>query len=195
MAFAAGSALFQDGDACGHYFLLLEGCIRVQKVSESGREIVLYRVEPGQACVLTTTCLLAGQRYPAEGVAEGDSRGLLLPQAHFQVGMAESPAFRRFVLDGYAQRLSELILLVQGLAFGRLDVRLAEYLLRHGRDTRCLAATHQAIAAELGTVREVVSRQLKEFERHGWVRLQRGQVELVDRRALRSFAGSGAAEA
>lgn len=183
----AGTIVFRDGQECSTYFLLVEGSIRVYNLSDYGREIVLYRIAPGQACVLTTTCLLAKQSYPAEGIAERDSRGVVVPITNFQQGLDQSAGFRRFVFTAYGQRLSELIALVGDVAFGRIDVRLAEFLLKQAEAEGTLAVTHQAIAIELGSAREVVSRQLKEFERNGWVGLHRGKVELLEPTALQAL--------
>ena len=183
-----GTVLFQEGATCENYLLLLEGSVRVQKVAENGREIVLYRVESGQACVLTTACLFACEHYPAAGIAETDVEGILIPIACFQAGLADSPIFRQFVFSAYAQRISDLILLVEEVAFRRVDVRLAEFLLGHADDSGRLSATHQSLAMELGTAREVVSRQLKEFERRGWVQLHRGALDVVDGGGLERLA-------
>jgi CRP/FNR family transcriptional regulator, anaerobic regulatory protein len=182
-----GAVLFRHGDRCQQYMLVLDGSVRVQKASESGREIVLYRVESGEACVLTTSCLLSRESYPAEGVAETAVRAIAIPVQYFQEGLASSAAFRAFVFASYGRRIAELIALVEEVAFGRVDVRLAQRLREHGARAGSLAHTHQELACELGTAREVVSRQLKEFERRGWVRLHRGRIDILDLAALQSL--------
>jgi len=183
-----GTSVFRDGDSCRSYMLVLSGRIRIQKVAESGREIVLYRVEAGQGCVLTTSCLLAGRNYPAEGIAETEVTAVTIPLDRFEQGLAHSAGFRRFIFSTYTRRLTDLIMLIEEVAFGRIDVRLAHYLVRNAGGDDTLAATHQELAVELGSAREVISRQLKEFERRGWVRLARGRVELLDREALRRIS-------
>jgi CRP/FNR family transcriptional regulator len=186
----AGTVLFRPGDACALYILLLRGTVRVQLATADGHEIVLYRVAPGQTWVLTTSCLIAHDAYAAEGIAETAVSGLGLPPALFDRLLADSAEFRRFVFASFAQRLTDLMLLLNEVAFRRIDARLADWLLqRHDRLT--IRSTHQAIAAELGTAREVVSRQLKEFERQGLVALARGQVELVDPPRLQRIAALG----
>jgi CRP/FNR family transcriptional regulator len=181
--------IFRDGGACQNYMLVLKGTIRVQKASEGGREIVLYRVEAGQGCVLTTSCLLAGvDRYPAEGVTESEVTAVVIPVDRFEDGLAHSAGFRQFIFSTYGRRLTELITLVEAVAFGRLDVRLAHSLLRHAGSANQLAITHQDLAVELGTAREVISRQLKEFERRHWVKLSRGRIEIQDRDALHELS-------
>lgn len=184
----SGTVVFQDGLECANYVLVLEGAIRVQKVSEGGREIVLYRVERGQSCVLTTNCLIAREDYAAEGVAESEVRALVLPAAAFRSLLARSEIFRDFVFAAYATRIADLLMLIEEVAFGRIDVRLAGWLVARSGAEGEIKATHQDIAVELGTAREVVSRQLKEFERRGWVALHRGRLELTARRPLETLA-------
>lgn len=185
---ARGATTFRAGDACRNYLMVVAGTVRVQKVSESGKEIVLYRVSPGETCILTTSCLFAGETYPAEGVTESDVEAVALPIAQFEEAVAGSAGFRRFVFANFGERIAELMMLVEHIAFGRMDGRLAERLLALAPSDAPLTVTHQQLAAELGTAREVVSRLLKEFERHGWVALQRGQVSIRDRDALRDLA-------
>lgn len=190
----AGEVVFREGDACSHYLMVLAGAVRVQMVSEQGREIVLYRVGEGQTCVLTTACLMGGQAYNAQGVVESEVTALMLPVAAFRDLVAESAGFREFVFSAYGTRLSDLLLLVEEVAFRRVDARLAALLLARS-ETGGMAVTHQGLAVELGTAREVISRQLKEFERRGWVRLGRGRVAVVRPEALAALAregGSGA---
>lgn len=188
IAIPAGTVLFQDGAECSSYVLVLEGSIRVQKVSEGGREIVLYRVESGQSCVLTTNCLIAREDYSAEGITESPVKALILPAATFRALLGKSEAFRDFVFSAYASRMADLLMLIEEVAFGRIDVRLGGWLRQHVDANGEIRATHQDIAVELGTAREVISRQLKEFERRGWVVLHRGRVEVKDCDGLASLS-------
>lgn len=185
----AGTTVFSDGSACEHYLLLLEGSVRVQKVAETGREIVLYRVEPGQTCVLTTSCLVGQGVYGADGLTESDVRALLLSPVVFDQLLNRSAVFRQFVFSAYATRISDLLMLVEEVAFGRIDERLAQVLLTKAKAGDSLSLTHHDLAMELGSAREVISRQLKEFERRNWLRLGRGRIDLTDRAALRMLAG------
>jgi CRP/FNR family transcriptional regulator len=185
---AAETTLFQDGDACQRYLLVLDGSVRVQKVSSNGREITLYRVGHGETCVLTTTCLLANRPYPAVGVAETEVRAIALDARLFQELLGESPVFRQFVFSIYARRIADLIELVEAVAFARMDVRLAALLLASAAEDDAVNATHHELAAELGSAREVVSRLLKDFEQRGLVSLQRARIGLLDRRGLAEFA-------
>ena len=180
----AGTRVFAAGEACAGFPVVLEGSIRVAQCGAQGRELVLYRVGPGEGCILTSSCLLGDVPYTAEGVAETDTELLLLPRPAFLELLAHEP-FRRFVFGLFAERLAELTALVDAVAFRRLDARLAERLLGHGS---AVETTHQALAAELGTVREIVSRVLKQFEERGLVRLGRGRVEVLDAAGLRAIA-------
>ncbi|CCQ72445.1 Crp/Fnr family transcriptional regulator [Magnetospira sp. QH-2] len=183
-ALPAGQTVFHDGGACANYLMVIDGSVRVQMVAESGREIVLYRVEKGQTCVLTTSCLMAGEDYNAEGLTETDVTAAILPAAAFQDLLATSRIFRAFVFSAYGTRVNGLLALIEEVAFGRIDQRLAQFLLDRGRESASLPLTHQDIAVELGSAREVISRQLKEFERRGLVRLARGRIDLADREGL-----------
>jgi CRP/FNR family transcriptional regulator len=185
----AGTVLFRPGDACLLYLLLMEGTVRVQLVTAGGHQILLYRVEQGQSCVLTTSCLIAHEEYAAEGIAETAISGLGLSPAMFERLLADSPEFRRLVFTDFGRRLADLMVLLNEVAFRRIDARLADWLvMTSAREGRSIRHTHQEAAIELGTAREVVSRQLKEFERQGLVSLSRGRIEVLDPDALRQFA-------
>lgn len=178
--FATGSVLFRAGNACEGLLLALAGEIVVALVAEDGHEIVLYRVEPGETCVLTTTCLLGGRTYPAEGVVAQPVEGLFLPTPVAEALVADSAVFRRFLLDQLGDRLAGILALVSEVAFRRTDARLLGWLAQQAvRRGPRIVVTHQEIAKELGTAREVVSRLLKELERRGLVRLGRGLVEVA----------------
>lgn len=184
----AGTTVFAPGLAAESFLLILEGTVRVQQVSESGREIVLYRVTGGETCIMTTSCLLSGDSYSAEGVTETDVEAVAIPKAVFEEAIVRSPTFRRVVFSDYSHRISDLMRVVEDVAFGRLDKRLAHRLLKRADNAGVVTATHQELAADLGTAREVVGRQLKEMERRGWVSLSRGHVVLRDTGRLSAIA-------
>ncbi len=181
-----GTIGYRETDPCNAYVMRLAGRSRVYKLSDTGREILLYRVGAGETCVLTTTCLLGRSRYPASTVVEEPIRDVVVPAATFHQLMVESDVFRRFVMSNYGDLISELIVLVDEVAFHSIAARLAGLLLE--APSGVVTATHQQMADELGSAREVVSRQLKEFERSGWIRLMRGSVEVLDRAALQKLA-------
>ena len=186
-----GAVIFSPGKPPNNHLLLLEGLIRVQQVSENGREIVLYRVHAGESCILTTACMLALEKYTADGIAETDVRAAAIPQSVFDELVARSAAFRSFVFTAYSKRITSLFTLIEDVAFGRVDIRLAQKLVDLGGATGIVHLTHQQLATEVGTAREVVSRQLQEFQRRGWVSATRGEVHLTNSPALGAFAKSG----
>lgn len=179
-----GITVFRAGEQCQDYLFVLDGSIRVMKFAENGREIVLYRVESGETYILTTSCLLADDRYPAEGITETDVHAFTLPASAFHEAVAQSDAFRAFVFAAFGERLTDLITLVESVALRRGDMRLAERLLELDEPSGVIAMTHHELASELGTAHEVVSRLLKEFERQGFVQLGRNRIEISNRTAL-----------
>ena len=180
--------VFHAGDLCQAFLILLDGDVRVQLTSANGREVTLYRIGPGGSCILTTSCLLSNEHYPAAAIAESDIEALAIPVSSFQSALESSQLFRRFVFDGFSSRLTSVIQKIEQIAFTAIDVRLAAVLLdldRKGIEK----ITHQDIAVELGTAREVVSRHLKRFESQGWVQLGRGQVTVTNRAQIEMLAG------
>jgi len=184
VSLAAGTTLFDERQPCLGFPFVLDGAIRVAKVSASGRELPLYRVLAGESCIITSSCLLGHADYNARGVTEGPTTLALLPRQLFDEMLAE-PVFRDFVFALFAERMAELMQLVEAVAFHKLDQRLAALLLGKGR---VVHATHQHLADELGSVREIVSRLLKGFAEQGLVQLGREQVEVLDAAGLRRVA-------
>jgi len=177
----AGAILFDADQPCRGFPLVLEGAVRVVMNAPSGREILLYRVDPGQGCILSGGCLLGHSDYAARGIAEEDVTLLNLPPAAFNALLLEHEPFRRFVFGMYGERLAEVMTLVEEVAFRRLDERLAQLLIHRGP---VIEATHQKLADELGSVREIVSRLLRSFEQRGWVKLERERITLTDPKSL-----------
>jgi CRP/FNR family transcriptional regulator, anaerobic regulatory protein len=185
----AGAHVFEPGQPADNLLLLLSGSVRVQRSSDSGREVFLYRVHAGETCILTTACLLAEEPYAAEGLAETEVEAVAVPRRVFDDLAGRSSVFRSFVFRAYSQRIADLFALVDAIVFQRLDVRLAARLLELQQDG-VVASTHQALAVELGTAREVISRTLGEFQRRAWVEQARGEVRLLDCGALSRLARS-----
>lgn len=181
----AASILFDEGAPCQGFPLLLSGEIRVARGSPQGRALELYRVTPGELCVASTSCLFGHTPLVAHGIAVNACELLALSPRGFEQWVAIEP-FRRFVMGTFADRLADLMSLAEAVAFQRLDQRLAAALLGRGGS---IHGTHQSLADELGTVREIVTRLLQRFERSGWVRLARERIELLDAAALRALAG------
>ena len=181
----SGTVVFDEQQLCQGFPMLLSGIIRVIKASPSGRELQLYRVVPGESCILTSSCLLGNTRYHARGLAEQDLEMVLLPASAFHSLVANQEAFRIYVFNIFSERLTDLMQLISAVAFQKLDQRLANLLCSK---TGSIYATHQAIADELGSVREIVSRLLKSFAEQGWIKLGREQIEIIDAIALKKFA-------
>jgi CRP/FNR family transcriptional regulator len=184
-----GSRIFGPGESPEALLLLLDGTIRVQQLSATGREVTLYRVSAGESCVMTTTCLLALENYSAEGIAETDVRGVAVPKALFDDLLSNSADFREFVFSTYSRRITDLFMLIDDIVFRRLDVRLADRLLESTSDD-VLRVTHQMLAGDLGTAREVVSRTLNDFQKRGWIEQARGEIRIVSRDGLERLAAS-----
>ncbi|MBT8126665.1 MAG: Crp/Fnr family transcriptional regulator [Gammaproteobacteria bacterium] len=184
----AKATAFRQGDTCSNYLLIVSGRIKVLTRAENGREIVLYRLSDGDSCVLTTSCLFGSARYPAEGITETDVVALAIPATEFHEAIQQSKSFREFVFGSFSSHLGSLIALVEEVAFGKLDIRLARHLIELGGDNDSIDTTHQQLATELGSAREVISRQLKDFESKGWLKLHRGSIEIIEKQALIDLA-------
>jgi len=180
--------VFAPGKKPDAFLLVLHGTVRVHQYASSGREIVLYRVSGGESCIMTTACLLSDEDYLAEGVTETPVTAVALGRADFDELVARSPVFRRFVFSKYASRVTRLMELVEDVAFERIDRRLARKLLELTAGGQGIDTTHQSLAVELGSAREVISRQMKQFAARGWITSTRGRVEISDRTALSALA-------
>lgn len=176
--FPAGTIIYSDGDSCPGIGFLLSGEIRVFKTGEGGGEITLYEIFPGETCVLNALCILTGDHYPANAVTVTDVELLMVPASSFQSLFSEYDEMRRYTFRLLRDRLSTVMELIEEVAFGRMDRRLMDYLLEKSENGK-LSKTHQQIANDLGTSREVVSRLLKDLERKGAVRLERGTVRII----------------
>lgn len=176
--------LFRESEPCAGFPFVLEGQVKVARASADGRELELYRVHAGEICVVSTGCLLGASPMSAHGVATAPTRLALVDRTTL-LGWTEFPEMRIFLLGLMADRMTELMALVEAVAFQRLDQRLARALLGRGQRVRI---THQELADELGTAREMVSRLLKRLEDQGSLRLGREQIEILDPGRLRALA-------
>ncbi len=190
IALPAGSRIFGPGQSPESFLLLVEGSVRVHQVSEGGREIVLYRVSAGESCALTTACLMGYDDYQAEAVAETAIRAVMIPRQLFDELVSESAVFRRFVFTAFSRRITDLLRIIDEVAFQRVDIRLAGKLLELAAGANVVTRTHQELAAELGTAREVISRQLHELQRRGWIASGRGHIDIRDGAALARLAST-----
>lgn len=181
----AGTTVFDERQACRGFPFVISGSIRVVKAAPNGRELPLYRVTPGETCIISSACLLGQAPYNARGVTEADTTLLVVPNEDFQALLGEQ-AFRDFVFQLFSERIADLMQLIEEVAFRKLDQRLAALLLGKGQR---LHTTHQQLADELGSVREIVSRLLKGLAEQGLVALSREQIEILDPAGLRRLAG------
>lgn len=181
----AGTVLFESSSPCQAFPMPLTGSVRVARAGANGRELQLYRVAPGESCIITSSCLLGQNAYPARGIAEGMLTAVVLPRALFSLLIERHPPFRAYVFNLFGERLAGLMQLVEEVAFHKLDQRLAALLLNKGE---VIHVTHQGLADELGSVREIVSRLLKSFQDQGMLELGREQVRIIDTKALRKVA-------
>jgi len=174
------------GSVCSDYLLMAEGRLRVQFVTKSGREVVLYHVNPGDDCVLTTSCLFGDDGFPAEGITETDVTVIAIPAKVFHQTLQESVIFRQFVFSTFGKRLTDVISRMEILCSSSIEDQLVKVLLFLSKNNAHIKITHQELASEVGSVREVISRQLKKFENKQWIRLGRGNIEVLDEAGLRS---------
>lgn len=179
----SGEVAFRKGDACRSFILVLAGCVRVQLSSDGGREVTLYRVRPGDTCALTTSCLVGKEDYPAEAVVEEDVTALMIPDSEFRQALLDSEPFRLFVFRGFSGRLCAIVSRMEMVTLRTIDERLAAQLLKGDVDVLS-NITHQGLASEIGTAREVVSRKLSSFESDGLIKSSRGRIEILDREKL-----------
>ena len=185
----AGTKLIECGDSADKFVIVLQGVIKVYETCENGREISLYRVSDGQVCILTLTRLLLNSNRCAQAMAEEDVRLLVMPPEYFDRLLTESEDFRSYLMTSMAHCITDVIQLISQVSFDRLDLRLANLLRKLATQSsqNKLQCTHQLIANELGTTREVVSRLLKDFERSGCIKLCRGSIEVLDMEQLESL--------
>jgi len=184
----AGAVIFGPGKTPENMLFLLSGTVRVQQMSDAGREIVLYRINAGESCVMTTACLLAQDSYMAEGVAETKVQAAALPRDVFDDLLGQSKPFRQFVFAAFSRRITDLFTMIEAVAFQRMDARIAGKLLMLAGAGDTVQTTHQKLSVELGTAREVVSRQLQDFQKRGWIEQTRGNIHILDAESLSMLA-------
>jgi len=184
----AGRDVFVEGDRADSIALLVSGVVRVYKIGESGREITLYRFGSGESCILTANAILSQQDFPAIATVEREAEAVMVPAETFRRWVGHYDLWRSFVFDLLSQRLAVLMEIVDEVAFRRMDARIAAFLVDRGRAQNPVRVTHQEIAAELGSSREVISRILEDFASLGLVTTTRGKIEILDFEALKSRA-------
>jgi len=183
-----GQDIFLEGDRVDGIALLISGVVRVYKIGETGRQITLYRFGNGQSCILTANAILSQKTFPAVATVEKDAEAVMIPADMFRNWVSEYDLWREFVFDLLSQRLSSVMEIIDEVVFRRMDARLAAFLLTRSQNQNPMRITHQEIAAELGSSREVISRLLEDFSERGFVGVSRGEIELLDADGLRDLA-------
>jgi len=184
----AGHTIAETGSECSQLALVISGSVRVYKLAAKGREITLYRIKDGDSCVLTASCLMSATPFPAIAEAETELDAVIIPAESAKAWMTQHQPWGNFVFGLISRRLAEVITVLENVTFQRMDVRVAAYLVEMATKGLRLNITHHEIAADLGTSREVVSRTLKDFDKHGWISMGRGELTIEDMPQLQSLA-------
>jgi CRP/FNR family transcriptional regulator len=177
-----------EGDRVDAIALLLSGIVRVYKIGETGREITLYRFGNGESCILTANAILSQQNFPAVATVEKAAEAIMIPAGTFRDWVRRFDLWRAFVFELLSQRLASVMAIVEEVAFRRMDARLAGFLSERTRTSSLIHITHQEIAAELGSSREVISRILEDLSAEGILRPTRGAIEVLNQQALQARA-------
>ena len=184
----AGKCVFTQGQSAENFVVVVEGCVTVFARSDDGKEVVLYRVKPGELCILTTACVIGRTPYPADAVTDTLTKARIIPIAEFERFLDQSDEFRQFVFAGMGQRLAQVTKRFEHMVLDSIDRRLATFLLNQSATDPVIVMTHEKLASEIGTAREVISRHLKTMENENLVKLSRGEIKIIDRDALANRA-------
>ncbi len=187
MRIPADHAIASEGSDCGQLALVVSGKVRVYKLAESGREITLYRINSGDSCVLTASCIMSHTPFPAIAATETEVEALIIPSIKAYEWMSESKPWSAFIFGLISKRLAEVIAVLENVAFHRMDERIAAYLIAIASQGPIVNITHHEIASDLGTTREVVSRILKDFEGRGLIEGARGKLTITDLPGLQVY--------
>lgn len=183
-----GLCVFSQGQKADNFLVVTQGCVTVFACSKEGRKIVLYRVRPGELCVLTTACLIGHTRYPAEAVTDSDTRAHVISHSDFDHYLDNSRTFRQFVFAGMGSRLAQVTRRFEQVTLDSVEHRLVRYILKRAKNDPAIETTHEQVATDIGSAREVVSRKLKTLADAGLVRLERGKITMIDTTGLEAVA-------
>lgn len=182
----AGKDIFVEGDRADAIALLISGVVRVYKIGETGREITLYRFGDGESCILTANAILSSKSFPAIATVEKDAEAIMVPADAFRDWVKRYDLWREFVFDLLSERLASVMMVLEEAVFQSMNRRVAAFLLDQSKTQRPVQITHQEIAAELGSSREVISRILEDFSQSGLIETGRGKIEILDMKGLES---------
>lgn len=188
MDLAVGTFVFRENEGCGRIGFVLSGSIRVFKEHDAGKSITLYRLSEGDTCILSMSCALSNPIHQASAVVEEQATVVTISTDDFRNLMNTSNEARDYVFSMFASRLTDVMILIEEIVFRRMDERLAGILIDHAarHHSPIINATHEKLAEEAGTAREVVTRILRDFVARGWVELHRGSITIIDRKGLLS---------
>jgi CRP/FNR family transcriptional regulator len=183
----AGRQIFAEGDEVDGIVLLMSGVVRVYKLSVTGREITLYRFGEGESCIISADAILHHQSFPAIVTVEQDTEAVMIPAEIFSDWVRRYDPWREFVFNLFSQRMASMMEIVDEVAFQRMDRRVASFLLNHSKIQNPISITHQEIAKEIGSSREVISRLLEDFAQQEMISLSRGEIEVLDVGGLNTY--------
>jgi len=179
--FRKGTFISMEGDSCNYFPIIKSGIIRVYKVGNKGQEITLYRINSGESCILTISCLLAQNKFPAIAVVEEDSEVLLVPAATLREWIRKYEIWAEYIYNYLSEVLMNVLEIIENISFKKIDVRIIEFLINYSlKHSKTIKLTHQQIAYDIGTAREVVSRTLKELELQNIISQTRGKIVVND---------------
>jgi CRP/FNR family transcriptional regulator len=184
----AGRDVFVEGDEVDSIALLISGVVRVYKIGATGREITLYRFGLGESCILTANAILSRHSFPAIATVEKAAEAVMVPANGLRDWVRRYDLWRGFVFDLLSQRLSSLMEIVDEVAFRRMDARVAALIVERGQRENPVKITHQEIADELGSSREVISRLLEDLFNRGMIELGRGRITVLEPKLLQELA-------
>jgi len=173
-----GATVFQTGDACTNFYFVQKGSVRVDLITDTGKSVLLYRIGPEETCILSTSCLISEETYSAEAITESEVEAIAVPKSRFEILLNTSPKFRELVFKSFSSRLSVMMAKVDEVSFASLDKRLARRLLELHRQNDLIKITHEQLAADVGSAREVISRKLLGWEKQGVISRGRGSISI-----------------
>ena len=179
--FAVGEVIIRTGQYIKSTALVLEGQIKIYRENQDGGEFLMYYLGPGQACAVSMICAIQSETSEITAIAEADTEVLLIPVQLMDNLMNQYKSWYQFVIQTYRSRFDELITVVDNIAFHNMDERLEFYLKRQVKNSgnNIIETSHQQIADDLNSSREVISRLLKKMEQRKLVKLNRNMIELL----------------
>ena len=181
--------LMKQNQECQFIPMVISGRLRIYKLSPNGREMTLYRIGPGETCLISIACQIKGDDFPAMAQVEGKTQLFMVPSIVCHSVLAKNLAWKDFIITSLYGHLTEVMETLEAVAFDRTDHRLVLWLLEKTKDkTTSILCTHEEIAVELGTAREVVSRLLADLKNKGILTLGRGKIKIIDLEQLKNLA-------